>query len=127
MLAVLTAPAAAQFSGLSASRDGSSVYFASTLRLRHSAQPLNGKVFLAGSEGVRLIAAKEAVEVPSSAPVCTVDGFRDYIGTQTTSSGVLALYYEADTGGRCTYQPSATRTRRDHTDRAIDCARIRKA
>lgn len=110
VLAVSTATAAAQFSGLSASRDGSSVYFASTLRLRHTAQPLNGKIFLASSDGVRLIAARETVEVPASTVECALDGFRDYIGAQTTSGGVIALYYEADTGGRCTYQPSATRT-----------------
>ena len=42
-LTVLLAQAvSAQFSGLGSTADGSSVYFASTLRLKDRAQPLNG-------------------------------------------------------------------------------------
>ncbi|HEX6879044.1 MAG TPA: hypothetical protein VF135_01665 [Terriglobales bacterium] len=109
MVAVLTAPAAAQFSGLSASRDGSSVYFASALRLRQTAQPLNGKIFVASTEGVRLFAAREPTKVPVGSPYCTVAGFRSYLAAESSSTGVLALYYDADATG-CTYPPSRVQT-----------------
>jgi hypothetical protein len=48
-LAVLLTPAlSAQFSGLASTSDGSSLYFASTLRLKTLGQPLNGKIYITG-------------------------------------------------------------------------------
>ena len=52
LLAVLLTPSLlAQFSGLASTADGSSLYFASTLRLKTLGQPLNGKIYVAGGSG----------------------------------------------------------------------------
>ncbi|HZK36924.1 MAG TPA: hypothetical protein VFC57_08245 [Aeromicrobium sp.] len=104
LAAVLTSTLSAQFSGLSSTADGSSVYFASTLRLKGSSQPRNGKVFLATQDGVSLFRAREPAFPPADSPACTVGGFADYLGAETSAAGVVALSYRAtSSGGGCSY------------------------
>ena len=95
--AVLLAQAvSAQFSGLGSTAGGSSVYFASTLRLKNRAQPLNSKIYAATTaDGVSLFRARERSGPPVTAPPCTVNGFADYQGAETSSTGAVALLYFA--------------------------------
>jgi hypothetical protein len=51
--AAICSAAWAQFDGLATPFDGSVVYFASTLRLKSSGQPRDGKRFVADEQGVR--------------------------------------------------------------------------
>jgi uncharacterized protein (TIGR03437 family) len=103
LAAVFTSGLAAQFSGLSSSADGSSVYFASTLRLKGSVQPLNGKIFVATPDGVRLFRARERAGLPADSPPCTVGGFAGYLGAETSSAGVVSLSYRANSAIGCSY------------------------
>ncbi len=100
---------AAQFSGLAVVPDGSGVYFTSSLRLKGSAGPLNGKVFLATPDEVRLVSARETEGVAEGSPLCTVGGFRDYVGAEA-SAGPTALFYYANALS-CSYPPYRLRTR----------------
>ena len=110
-LAVLfTSTLSAQFSGLSSTGDGSSLYFASTLRLKGSSQPRNGKVFLATQDGVSLFRAREPAFPPADSPACTVGGFADYLGAETSAAGVVALSYLAKGAGICSYPANAFTT-----------------
>jgi uncharacterized protein (TIGR03437 family) len=116
LLAAVLAPVlSAQFSGLFSSSDGSSVYFASTLRLRDaaqplSAQPLNTKIYTAGPSGVQLFAMRERMAAPSDLPVCTAGGFSDYVSAQTSTNGVVALVYGASANGGCSFPVNAAAT-----------------
>ena len=102
----LTSSLPAQFSGLSSTADGSSLYFATTLRLRGSDEPRNGKVFVAAQDGVTLFRAREPAFPPADSPACTVGGFGDYLGTETSAGGVVALSYQAHgAAGPCSYPP----------------------
>src|SRR5260370_37184304 len=112
LLAVLLAPSlSAQFAGLSSTADGSSLYFVSTLRLKGAAQALNGKIFVAGPDGVKLFRAreKEGTGAPPGTSPCKVGGFADYIGAEPSSAGVLALSYYAQYSGLCS-SPINTRS-----------------
>jgi len=105
-LAVLFAPClSAQFTGLSSTSDGSSVYFTSTLRLKGADQPLNGKIFVATQEGVKLFRAHEieGTSASGSPAACTVGGFADFAGAETSSQGVLAASYYAQSSGICSF------------------------
>jgi uncharacterized protein (TIGR03437 family) len=111
LLSVLLTPAlAAQFSGLASTADGSSLYFASTLRLKSLGQPLNGKIYVATPGGVSLFRAREASPTPANAPLCTVSGFADYLAAETSSAGVVALSYNARSFGGCSYPPNTYMT-----------------
>src|SRR5437879_5312398 len=55
----------AQFYGLSSTADGASVYFATTLRLRNTAEPRNAKIFVATRDGVSLFRAREPAFPPA--------------------------------------------------------------
>ncbi len=103
LLAVLLAPSVvAQFSGLASTADGSSLYFASALRLKNLAQPLNGKIYVVGQNGVSLFRAQEvSAAPPSNNQACLAVGFADYLGADTSSAGVVALSYAAQRSGRC--------------------------
>jgi uncharacterized protein (TIGR03437 family) len=103
---LLTHPLWAQFSGLASTADGSSVYFASTLRLKSLGQPLNGKIYLAVPNGVSLFRARERASTPSNAPACSVGGFADYLAAETSSAGSVALLYRAEASGACSYPPN---------------------
>jgi len=101
---VLASTLSAQFSGLSATADGSSVYFASKLRLKGSAGPLNRKIFVSTGEAVKLFRAREPVgPVAALPPTCTVSGFADYSTAETSSAGVSALLYRASSAGSCSF------------------------
>ena len=104
LLAILLAPSlAAQFSGLASTADGSSLYFASTLRLKNLNQPLNGKIYVAGQNGVSLFRAQEVSAPPPNTPACSAGGFSSYLGAETSSIGVVALSYFAEPGSGCSY------------------------
>jgi uncharacterized protein (TIGR03437 family) len=108
---VLFAPALfAQFSGLASTAGGSSVYFASTLRLKSLGQPLNGKIYVAAQDGVTLFRAREPAGLPANSPPCSAGGFADYLGAET-STGVVALSYRANTAGGCSYPVNTWMTR----------------
>ena len=100
--AILLAPSlAAQFSGLSSTADGSSLYFVSTLRLKNLAQPLNGKIYVFSQNGVSLFRAQEVSPPPPNTAPCSVGGFSTYTGAETSSIGVVALSYLAQRTGSC--------------------------
>ena len=110
-LAVLLTPALfAQFSGLASTSDGSSLYFASTLRLKTLGQPLNGKIYVATQNGVSLFRARESSSPSLNAPPCTVGGFADYIAAETSFANVVALLYRAQGSGGCSYPPNTYTT-----------------
>ena len=106
---LLSAIANAQFSGLSSTEAGSSLYFVSTLRLRGAAEPLNGKVFIASTDGVQLFRLREPAGVPLGSPLCSVGGFQDYLGAESAAAGVTALFYRAEALS-CSYPPYTLRT-----------------
>ena len=116
LVAILLAPSlAAQFSGLASTADGSSLYFASNLRLKNLAQPLNGKIYVAGPNGVSLFRAQEVSAAPPSNnqannQACLAGGFSDYLGADTSSIGVVALSYTAQRSGICSYPLSTYMT-----------------
>ena len=110
-LLLLPVSTAAQFSGLSTNRDGSSLFFVSTLRLKGADEPLNGKVFVATSDGVKLFRAHEDQPYPFTpgASSCnTADGFRDYLGTELSTT-VTAFSYRAYSLS-CSFPPFPLRT-----------------
>ncbi len=112
LLAILLAPSlAAQFSGLASTADGSSLYFASNLRLKNLAQPLNGKIYVAGPNGVSLFRAQQvSAAPPSNNQACLAVGFSDYLGADASSAGVVALSYSAQRSGQCSYPLSTYMT-----------------
>ena len=111
LLAFLLAPAvSAQLTGLASTADGSSIYFASTLRLKSLGQPLNGKIYVATQDGVSLFRARQTSDPPpANVPYCPVSGFANYLGAET-SAGVVALSYNARAGGICSYPANTNMT-----------------
>jgi uncharacterized protein (TIGR03437 family) len=106
LVALLVPTLSAQFSGLSSTAEGSSVYFTTTLRLKNSSEPRNGKAFVATQDSVSLFRARDAAFPPADSPACTVGGFADYVGAETSAAGVVALSYQAKgAGGLCPYPP----------------------
>jgi uncharacterized protein (TIGR03437 family) len=99
----------AQFSGLSSTADGSSVYFATTLRLKGAPPLLNGKIYAATQDGVTLFRSQERSAPPASPP-CTAGGFSDYVSAETAAGGVVALYYYGNSSGGCSYPVNALAT-----------------
>ena len=101
----------AQFSGLSSSADGSSVYFASTLRLKGAGPPFNGKIYMAGPDGSKLVRAHDPAPAPIGSGPCTSGGFSDYLGAETSSNGALALFYRAGaSAGGCSFPVNTSAT-----------------
>jgi uncharacterized protein (TIGR03437 family) len=101
---VLASSVPAQFTGLSSTSDGSSLYFTTTLRLKGTTEPRNGKVLVAAQDGVSLFRAREPAFPPADSPACTVGGFADYLGAETSAGGVVALSYRANSSaGPCSY------------------------
>ena len=94
--ALLTSTLSAQFSGLSSTANGSSIYFATTLFLRGTPRLLNGKIFVATQNGVSLFRAHEPSNPPADAQPCTSGGFVGYVGAETSAAGVVALSYRAN-------------------------------
>uniref|UniRef100_Q024K6 IPT/TIG domain-containing protein n=1 Tax=Solibacter usitatus (strain Ellin6076) TaxID=234267 RepID=Q024K6_SOLUE len=107
---LLASGLSAQFHGLSSTADGTSVYFASTLRLKGAPPLLNGKIFVARQDGVSLYRARERTAPPANSPACTVGGFSDYLGAETAANGVVALAYGSSGVGGCSYPPNASFT-----------------
>src|SRR5215471_7718992 len=108
---VLFTPALfAQFSGLGLTSDGSSVYFASTLRLKTLGQPLNGKIYVATPAGVSLFRAREASSPAPDALPCSVGGFADYLAAEASAGGVALLYRAQPASGPCSYPINTYRT-----------------
>ena len=94
----------AQFSGLSSTTDGSSVYFATTLRLRNTTEPRNAKIFVTTQDSVSLFRARELAFPAPGPPSCTVGGFADYRGAEASSGGIVALsYFGHDNGQACSF------------------------
>jgi uncharacterized protein (TIGR03437 family) len=55
---------------------------------------------------VSLFRAREPAFPPADSPACTVGGFADYVGSETSSAGVVALSYQANgAAGPCSYHP----------------------
>ena len=98
-----------QFSGLSSTGDGTSLYFVTTLRLKGAAQPRNGKVFVAGAQGVTLFRARDAAGVPPNSPPCTAGGFAGYLGAET-STVAAALLFQTNAQGPCSYPVNTNAT-----------------
>ena len=105
LLVVVSRCGFGQFSGLSSTGDGASLYFVSTLRLRDSVEPRNAKVFVARAGGVSLFRAREPAPVPPDSKACSVGGFIDYVAAESASSGAVALLYRAGSAGPCSYPP----------------------
>lgn len=99
----------AQFRALSSPADGSSLHFVSTLRLKGSAQPHNGKVFALTLDGVRLVRARESEDVAPETPPCQVGGFQNYVSAEARGDAVAFVYY-ANAAGGCSYPPNVART-----------------
>ncbi|MEO8595622.1 MAG: hypothetical protein ABI759_20050 [Candidatus Solibacter sp.] len=102
LFALLCSSGLAQYSGLSATADGSSVYFVTTLRLRNTQEPRNGKVFVA-ADTVTLFRAHGPEGVAPGTPPCGVSGFQDYTSAETSASGAVALQYAANSYGGCSF------------------------
>ena len=81
-------PACAQFSGLSATGDGSSVYFSSHLRLRDSADTFDAKLFRTSGQTPALFQSQQRGE-----PIgWTWDFFYDLVAPQVSSDGSIVAY-----------------------------------
>lgn len=104
LLVTIACPAGAQFSGLSVTGDGSTVYFSTPLRLRDSAQSFDGKLFRIASGGAPSLFMSQERGQPIAwsysnfynlqAPQVSSDGkVIAYTGTRACSggSGCLAV------------------------------------
>jgi uncharacterized protein (TIGR03437 family) len=110
-LAALFPPALfSQFTDLSPTADGSSLYFTSTLRLKTLGQPLNAKIYVATQNGVSLFRAHDAASAPANSPPCTPGGLADYLAAETSANGAVALIYTVNANGGCSYPPNVYST-----------------
>jgi uncharacterized protein (TIGR03437 family) len=95
LLVAFAWPACAQFSGLSATGDGSSVYFSSHLRLRDSADSFDAKLFRTSGQTPTLFQSQQRGN-----PIgWTWDSYYDLVAPQVSSDGSLVAY----TGVRACY------------------------
>src|SRR5437016_1787471 len=100
--AVFALPARAQFLGLGTPFDGSAVYFSSTLRLKGTNQPNHGKLFVADENGVRLFRSRDRVDLPPSAPPCTLGDFYSFEGAEVSADGrTIAAAMTRTAAGTC--------------------------
>ena len=95
LLVAFAHPACAQFSGLSATGDGSSVYFSSHLRLRGSADSFDAKVFRTSGQTPTLFQSQQRGQQFG----WTWDSFYDLLAPQVSSDGSTVAY----TGVRACY------------------------
>jgi hypothetical protein len=109
LAALIPAGLQAQFQALSSTAGGSSLRFVSTLRLKGSAQPYNGKVFELTAEGVRLVRARRPRSVGPQTPSCETGGFQDYVSAEARGDATAFVYY-ANTAGGCSFPPNPART-----------------
>src|SRR3982751_196577 len=79
-----------QFSSLSATDDGSTVYFVTRLRERGSSQPTHGKIFVADASGVHVVAAIER-EAHTDVLGITQTNVYDFQSVETNSDGSLLV------------------------------------
>src|SRR5579862_4399598 len=92
--------ASAQFSGLSATADGSRVYFSSTLRLRGTTESFNDKIFELDSGGPSLFQARD----PGPQVFNTPTEFYNLVAPQVADDGsVLAFTGTGPCRGTGTY------------------------
>ena len=80
--------ASAQFSGLSSSADGSSVYFSSPLRLRGTTQSFNSKIFVLDAAGPRLSQARD----PGPQVLHTATEFYNLVEPQVADDGSVLAF-----------------------------------
>lgn len=110
VLAFVSSPVWAQFSGLATPADGSVVYFASTLKLKGSSQPDHGKLFVADERGVRLFRSRDRVTLPASPP-CALSAFYSFYGAGAVSrDGLTVAAGIQRSGNGCSYPPLAAGT-----------------
>lgn len=81
-------PACAQFSGLSATGDGSLLYFSSNLRLRGSADSFYAKLFRTSGQTPTLFLAQQ----PGEPIGWTVSNFYDLVAPQVSGDGSIVAY-----------------------------------
>src|ERR1700732_5333447 len=80
--------ASAQFSGLSATADGSSLYFSSTLRLRGTTESFNSKIFELDAGGPRLSQARD----PGQSIFYTTTEFYNLIAPDVSDDGSILAF-----------------------------------
>jgi uncharacterized protein (TIGR03437 family) len=80
--------ASAQFSGLSATADGSSLYFSSTLRLRGTTESFYGKIFALDADGPRLAQARD----PGPRVFNTPPQFYNLVAPQVADDGSVLAF-----------------------------------
>src|SRR5580700_11390115 len=80
--------ASAQFSGLSATADGSRVYFSSTLRLRGTTESFNSKIFGLDSGGPSLTQARD----PGQRVFYTTAEFYELIAPDVSDDGAILAF-----------------------------------
>jgi uncharacterized protein (TIGR03437 family) len=81
-------PACAQFSGISATGDGSSVYFSSHLRLRGSADSFYAKLFRTSGQTPTLFESQQ----PGDPIGWTTTNFYDLLAPQVSTDGSIVAY-----------------------------------
>ena len=88
LLVALAWPACAQFSGLSATGDGSSLYFSSPLRLRGSADSFYAKLFRTSGQTPTLFQSQQ----PGEPIGWIVTDFYELVAPQVSSDGSIVAY-----------------------------------
>jgi hypothetical protein len=107
--ALLPGSSFCQYSGLAPTRDGSRVYFASTLRQRGTNQFLHSKIFLLDATGVTLAAQRERIGVSLTnayiltAPQISGDGSVVAYANTLTCQGGSSCFLREKTGGTVTF------------------------
>jgi len=89
VLALITASTAcAQFSGLSATADGSSVYFSSPLRLRGTTESFNNKIFQLNAGGPSLSHARDTGQTG----LCMTTEFYNLVAPDVSDDGSILAF-----------------------------------
>lgn len=88
LLVAFACPACAQFSGLSATGDGSSLYFSSPLRLRGSADSFYAKLFRTSGQSPTLFQSQQ----PGDSIGWTTTNFYDLLAPQVSTDGSIVAY-----------------------------------
>jgi uncharacterized protein (TIGR03437 family) len=88
LLVAFACPACAQFSGLSATGDGSSLYFSSRLRLRGSADSFYAKLFRTSGQTPTLFESQQ----PGDPIGWTTTNFYDLLAPQVSTDGSIVAY-----------------------------------
>ena len=88
LLVAFAHPACAQFSGLSGTGDGSSLYFSSGLRLRGSADSFDAKLFRTSGQTPTLFQSQQRGQQIG----WTWDSFYDLVAPQVSTDGTTIAY-----------------------------------